>query len=97
MGDPADANPSPTTSLMEPPEAVTAVLGEGAKFSLTPFQLLRGGLQPLRPPLFGCCGSLMISVLLGFFLVGKQLLFLVVIWRGESPEGAHATLLLTSV
>lgn len=46
------------------PRQQSQSLGEGAKFSLTPFQLLWGGLQPLHPPSFCCCGSLMISVLL---------------------------------
>ena len=61
-------------------------LGEGAKISLTPLQLLQGALQPLCPPLFGCCGSPWIPVLLGYFLLEYGCSFLLYV-GGESVLG----------
>ena len=85
-GSPARSpNARPLPCSFSHPRQRSQSLGEGAKFSLTLFQLLRGQLQPLCLLSFGCCWSLTISVIRIVFLVGKQLLFLVVIWRGESP------------
>ena len=53
-----------------------------------------GGLQPLHPPSFWCCGSLTISVLLELLVEIQLFQVLVVVWRGESPPSAHSAILL---
>ena len=44
--------------------------GEGAKFSLTLFHLLQGGLQPLGPPLYGCMGLSDVFLFLFYLKIG---------------------------
>ena len=53
LGDPPSCVPAPAPSR---PVQRSRFLGEGAKFSPTPFQLLRGGQQGVRPLSFDTVG-----------------------------------------
>ena len=74
-----------------------SLLEGDVKFSLTLFQLLPGGLQPLRPPSYGCMSlSDVFCVVFGCPMLKYECLFLCMVggrdyWETSLRHGADVT------